>query len=77
MIDIVSKGVAILQIFAPIGVLAIAIITAWGVLKWGKRLVFAFIELSSDPFSFVFGLIVIALFMFIYFKHIQPLFSGF
>lgn len=75
MFELIDKGMGILEVFAPIAILGLAILTAWGVIKWGKRLGLAFMELSSNPASFVFALIVIALFMFIYFKHIQPLFG--
>lgn len=75
MFELIGKGINILQVFAPLAILGLAILTAWGILKWGKRLGYAFMELSSNPFSFIFGLLVIAMFLFLYFKYIQPLFS--
>ena len=75
MFDLVEKGTNILQMFAPIAVLALAIVTAWGVIKWGKRLLQAFMELASSPGSFIFALVIIALFLYTYFRYIEPLFN--
>lgn len=75
MIELLQKGTSILQLFAPLAILALGLLTAWGIIKWSRRLGKAFIEMSSNPASFVFALIVIAIFLFIYFKHVEPLFS--
>lgn len=75
MLDLIGKGTSILQIFAPLAILALAILTAYGVIKWGKRLTRAFIEISSSPGAFIFALLVMGLFLYIYFNHIAPLFD--
>lgn len=71
--EVIKQAGNMLSIFAPLVILAIAILTAWGIIKWGNRLGQAFSELSKNPASFIFGLLVIALFLWLYFKYIHPL----
>lgn len=73
--EIIIQAKNIINIIGPLAVLALAILTAWGILKWGKRLGSAFKDMAESPASFVFMIIVIALFLFIYFEYVNPLFN--
>lgn len=75
--QIIEQASKLITSFAPLAVFALAVLTAWGILKWLKKLGIAFKELSESPASFVFGIIVIVIFMWIYFSYIAPLLKGF
>lgn len=71
--QVVEGLLTVLKWFAPVAVVALAILTAWGIIKWTRRLGKATMELSKNPFSLVFGLVVIGLFVFLFFKYLNPL----
>lgn len=71
--QIFEQALSLLKLFAPLAVGVIAILTAWGIIKWGKRLGEAFKGLSESPVSFMFGIIVVALFLYFFFKYVSPL----
>lgn len=72
--QIIEKGMSIIQIVGPIVVFAIAVLTAWGMIKWGKNMGLAFKEFAESPLNFVFAIIIIAAFLYMYFKLVVPLF---
>ena len=71
--DLIVKAKEILSWFGPIASLGLAILLAYGMVKWAKRLGFAFLEMGKSPFTFIFMLIIITLVMIMYFKFIHPI----
>lgn len=71
--QIIEQGTNLLKVFAPIAVLALAVLTAWGILKWYKRFGQAFKELTESPITFAFGIVVIILFIYVYLTYVAPL----
>lgn len=70
--ELINSAKEILSWFGPIASLGLAILLAFGIVKWAKRLGFAFLEMGKNPFTFIFMLIVIAIVMIMYFKFIHP-----
>lgn len=71
--EAIIRAKELLSWVGPIVSLAFAILLAYGMFKWGKRLGFAFLEMGKNPFSFVFMLLVIMIVMLAYLKYIHPL----
>lgn len=71
--QLIPKALDILKTFAPLAIFVMAVITAWGVVKWGTRLSEAFKGLFESPERIIFLLIVVGLFLWIYFDKIAPL----
>ena len=72
--DLIIKAKDILGIVAPIATFALAVLVSWGIVKWLRRLGVAFKGLSESQASIVFLIVVVALFLYMYYKHIAPMF---
>lgn len=73
--EIGRQVINILQAFTPLLIIVIAVVFAASVLRWSKRVGLSFKEITSNPASFIFGLLIIALFVYLYFDKIKPLFD--
>lgn len=74
--NILDKVLKFLNMIGPLAAIGIAILVAFGVVKWFRRLKEASIELSKEPSSLFFALMVIAFFLFFFFKYISPILNN-
>jgi len=77
MVKVANQILNILKIFSPFLTLIITVVFAAGVIKWTKRVGSAFKEITSNPGSFLFWLIIVALTFWLFFKYLYPQFNQF
>lgn len=71
--QVIEQAKNILQAFLPLVVFMIAVLTTWGIVKWGTRISEAFKGLFESPERIVLLMVVMGVFLWIYFKYISPL----
>ena len=73
MIDIINSLRGWLSLVGPIITTIIAIVTTYGILKWGTKTIVAVKEIFTDPLKVLFFFMVLVLFFVAYFKYVQPI----
>lgn len=71
--EVILKLMPFLKMVLPIATTILAIIIAWSIIKWGRTLGTALSDLAESPASFVFGLVIVAIFLYFLFKYVMPL----
>lgn len=73
MIEIINNLKGWLSLVGPIITTIIAIVSTYGILKWGTKTIVAFKEIFKDPLRVLFFFMVLVLFFMAYFKYVKPI----
>ena len=76
MLDLVQQGLKLLDLIVPVFTFVFGVFLAYRLIRTARNFGIWWEEISKSPTSFVFGIVVIGLTLFLFIKYIKPLFDG-